>query len=247
MVRTKSAHIRRKLVWGEKRTTTTGVIYKRKRGRFGVGKGKYYRNKKDREAVSKRNLGQTSSIYRLLPGDNRMQEDKTKQLGDEVIKGLAEIPKLDKALSAIKSRIELEITKYNELTEIQKQETVSAMMYSVINELKSLWDLYLGALKDKVKEGKALEITGKGDNVKIEILQETILRKYNEYFLKSLVFATDVLSKINVNIHEMKFGKKMFIGKTNKTVEDFLEGKIIEVKDIKDDTGNKSKDDSAGK
>ena len=80
---------RRRLKWGEARVKTTGKIYKRKKGSYGVGgKGRYVRSKKDRERSAKRLRGKVGRYYQITKMDDILQKDMIGRISRSVLKEL---------------------------------------------------------------------------------------------------------------------------------------------------------------
>jgi hypothetical protein len=110
---------------------------------------------------------------------------------------------------------------------INKQEIIRDIPLSIIPKLQSLWD-----------------------KIKLIESDEQTLRKYSGWFVTPLVELLDLARKANVDIYEMRYGKKIQINKTDMKFEDFVkamkeqvmsrpENQVIDIKVEKDGNNDK--------
>lgn len=138
-------------------------------------------------------------------------------------KELAEIPSLKATVA------EVTVTALNRLKDmekediINKQEAIRDVCMGVVARLQVLWDKI--ALKEE---------------------DEQTLRKYSGWFVAPLAEIMDLARKANVDVYEMRYGKKINIEKRDMKFEDFVksmkaevmkrpENQIIDVTEVKEE------------
>ncbi len=144
---------------------------------------------------------------------------------------LGEIPNL---IKTVNETTEIAIRQINEAggkkgeVEVRKQEAIRDIAMKAAEEVEVLWNRLI---KDNVLPDR----------------EGAFLRKYANYFVRPLVELMDVARKANVDIYEMKYGRKVqHVGEVEK-FDDFVRRKMTEISAerarIIDVTGNSGTDD----
>jgi hypothetical protein len=106
---------------------------------------------------------------------------------------------------------------------IKKQEIIRDVCLGVVGKLQVLWD-----------------------KISLDEKDEKTLRKYSGWFVAPLAEIMDLARKANVDVYEMRYGKKLQINKMDMKFEDFIkmkkaevekraENQVIDVVEVKDD------------
>ncbi len=147
------------------------------------------------------------------------------------VKALVEkIPGLIKTVNAVTEeairRIESGSAPKGE-KEVLKQEAIRDITLKVAEKIESLW-----LEVERVNTEIGLEMS-KGDIKVVERLkeEEKIIRKYANYFVKPLVELLDVARKANVDVYEMRYGKKVQSASDVEKFDDFIQRKMKENKE----------------
>ena len=141
------------------------------------------------------------------------------------------IPELSKTVDVITAKgiVDIDaITSDRGVAEIKKQELIRDVAISTVGKIQGLWD--------------ALQLSTS---------DEKTLTKYASYFVKPVASIMDIARKANVDVYEMKYGKKVQVAGGVEKFDDFIKRKlaenkksneIIEAKVVSDGDGSTKED-----
>jgi len=135
---------------------------------------------------------------------------------------VVKIPELKQTIAEATSGALSELKDMQKEDIINKQEAIRDVCLKVVDRLQVLWDKI--ALKET---------------------DEATLRKYSGWFVAPLAEIMDLARKANVDVYEMRYGKKLQINKMDMKFEDFVkmkraeiekrpENQVIDVTEVKD-------------
>lgn len=119
---------------------------------------------------------------------------------------LAKIPDIRDTVATVTTAALSRIEDAQKEDIIKKQEIIRDVCLGVVGKLQSLWEKI--ALDEK---------------------DEKTLRKYSGWFVAPLAEIMDLARKSNVDVYEMRYGKKLQINKMDMKFEDFIKMKKAEI------------------
>lgn len=127
------------------------------------------------------------------------------------IKDVNEIPNMIAVVNEATAQAIAKIEGKEKLTgekEVLKQEAIRDIVMITAGKVEKLWN-----------------------ELNIGIEDKEVLKKYSNYFVKPLVELLDVARKANVDVYEMKYGKKVQSTGSVEKFDDFIKRKLAENKD----------------
>ena len=135
---------------------------------------------------------------------------------------VGKIPSMKEAVAVVTTEALTRIDDAQKEDIIKKQEIIRDVCLGVVGKLQVLWD-----------------------KIALDESDEKTLRKYSGWFVSPLAEIMDLARKANVDVYEMRYGKKLQINKMDMKFEDFIkmkraeiekrpENQVIDVTEVKD-------------
>lgn len=119
---------------------------------------------------------------------------------------VGKIPSMKEAVSVVTAEALTRIEDAQKEDIVKKQEIIRDVCLGVVGKLQALWD-----------------------KIALDEADEKTLRKYSGWFVAPLAEIMDLARKANVDVYEMRYGKKLQINKMDMKFEDFVKMKRAEI------------------